>query len=368
MIMTTPAEMHGGNIQHVAKEYGIPPSALLDFSANINPRGLPPGAAKRLAHESSDSALLMQYPDPEAHELRQTLSKRLDVPINAIVIGAGAGALIAAGVRALRPQSCLIPVPAFCEYERACVASNCVVHPFTLDSRAGFTLDLEALSRLMRKNAHDLLVVNNPHNPSGAVTDRGAMLHLLDAARTAEAGVLIDEAFIEYAPGAEITAEAARRPGVIAVRSFTKYYGCPALRVGYAVASPETAKRVAAQLPAWSVTTLALDAMVEALKDEAYARATLEENERERSRLSKALAKLGLHVFPSAANFLLLRLPENCCSSAQLREQLIMEHRILVRNCDSFEGLETGHYIRVAVRREPENNRLMEAISESLRR
>jgi len=93
MIMTIPVEMHGGNIQHVAKEYGIPPSELLDFSANINPRGLPPGAAKRLAHESSDSALLMQYPDPEAHELRQTLSKRLDVPIDAIVIGAGAGAL-----------------------------------------------------------------------------------------------------------------------------------------------------------------------------------------------------------------------------------------------------------------------------------
>jgi len=368
MIMTIPVETHGGDIQRVAREYGIPASELLDFSANINPRGLPPGAVTRLAHESLDSALLMQYPDPEARELRQTLSKRLDVPLDAIVIGGGAGALIAAGIRALRPRRCLIPVPAFCEYERACVASGCAVDPFQLDARTGFTLDLEALSRLMGKNGHDLLIVNNPHNPSGAVTDRGAMLHLLDAVRTAEAGVLIDEAFIEYAPGAQITAEAARRPGVIAVRSFTKCYGCPALRVGYAVASPETAKQVAAQLPAWSVTTLALDAMIEALKDEAYARATLEENERERSRLSKALAKLGLHVFPSAANFLLLRLPENCSSSAQLREQLILRHRILVRNCDSFEGLETGHYIRVAVRREPENNRLVEAISESLRR
>lgn len=362
--MTIPVETHGGDVQRVARKYGIPASELLDFSANINPRGLPAGAAKRLAHESSDSALLMQYPDLEAHELRQTLSKRLDVPMDAIVIGGGAGALIAAGVRALRPQSCLIPVPAFCEYERACTASGCAVHPFKLDARADFAFDPGALSRRMDQNAHDLLIVNNPHNPSGAVADHGAMLQLLDAARAAGAGVLIDEAFIEYARGAEITADAVERPCVIAVRSLTKFYGCPALRVGYAVASPETAKRVAAQLPAWPVTTLALNAMVEALEDAAYARATFEGNERERARLSRALGELGFHVFPSAANFLLLRLPEDCCSSAQLRERLILDHRILVRNCDSFDDLEMGRFIRVAVRSEGDNNRLVEAIIE----
>ena len=367
--MTTSAEMHGGNIHHVAKEYGIPPSELLDFSANVNPRGLPPGAAERLAHEASDPALLMQYPDPESLELRQALSRRLDIPIEAIVIGGGAAALIAAGVCAFRPRSCLIPVPAFCEYERTCVASGCSVRRIKLDARADFILDREVLSRILdQMGSHDLLIVNNPHNPSGAFNDSVAMRHLLDAARAAGAAVLIDEAFIEYAAGGEITVEAARRPGVIAVRSLTKFYGCPALRVGYAVASPETARRVAAQLPAWPVTTLALDAMIEALKDAAYARATVEENERERARLSQAFGEHGLHVFPSAANFLLLALPEDCCSSAQLRERLILRHRILVRNCDSFEGLETGHYIRVAVRREPENNRLVEAISESLRR
>lgn len=367
MIPTIPIQTHGGDIQRVAREYGLPPAEVLDFSANINPRGLPPEAAKRLAREASDPALLMKYPDPEARELREALSCRLDIPINAIVIGGGAGALIMAVIRALQPRHTLIPVPAFHEYAHACASTSCAVEYFRLVPKDAFAFDREALSRAVTDNAPDLLIINNPHNPSGSLTDSGTLRHLLGAASAAGADVLVDEAFIDYAPGAEITREAARRPGLIAVRSFTKFYGCPALRVGYAVASPDIAKRIAAQLPPWPVTTLALNAMVEALKDEAYARATLEENERERVKLSQALRHLGLHVFPSATNFLLLRLPENCSSSAELQERLIVRHRILIRNCDSFEGLEKGRYIRLAVRRERENNRLVEAMSKSLR-
>ena len=366
MTIAISAPEHGGDVQSVSVDYGIPASELLDFSANINPRGLPLQARQRLTRDASDAALLMRYPDPDARELRQALSKRLDVPIESIVIGEGAAALLSASVRAFQPMRCIIPIPAFSEYERACFAAGCGVEWFRLGSKDDFVHKME--SRLGRRSSSvsDLLIVNNPHNPSGALTERQAMIRLLDAVEDAQANVLVDEAFIDYAPRAEITAEAARRPGVIAVRSLTKFYGCPALRVGYAVASPPMAARLAAQLPTWPVTTHALNALTEALADAEYAQTTLEENERERVKLEQALTNLGLYVFPSGANFLLFRIPERCCSSAEVRRRLIVQHRILIRNCDSFEGLEKSRYVRVTVRSGFDNNRLVAAIAERL--
>jgi len=152
------------------------------------------------------------------------------------------------------------------------------------------------------------------------------------------------------------------RTGVIAIRSLTKFFGCAGLRVGYAVAGPETARDVTTQLPAWPVTTLALNALSEALQDSDYIRESIESNQIARSNLSSALARLGCRVFPSAANFLLLRLPDRI-PAVDAREQLIRKHAILVRECESFEGLERGRYVRVAVRLEVENARLIEALA-----
>jgi threonine-phosphate decarboxylase len=196
------------------------------------------------------------------------------------------------------------------------------------------------------------------------------MLDLIARVRSSRAAVLADEAFIDYAPGAAITCEAAKKPGVIAIRSLTKFFGCPGLRVGYAVAAPETVRELAMQLPAWPVTTLALNALSEALQDSDYIRESIEKNQIARSNLSSALARLGCRVFPSAANFLLLRLPDGFKAS-EVRDRLIQEHAILVRECESFEGIERegierGRYVRVAVRLEVENARLIDALANVL--
>jgi threonine-phosphate decarboxylase len=151
------------------------------------------------------------------------------------------------------------------------------------------------------------------------------------------------------------------------IRSLTKFYGCPALRVGYAVGMPASLGRLTASLPTWPVTLLALNALAEALRDEPYARRTLQGNAVERARLGARLAALGLRVFPSAANYLLLQLPPEGPASGELRARLIREHSILVRNCDSYAGLETGRYLRVAVRSAGENDRLLSALQLGLK-
>ena len=351
---------HGGDVERVAREADIPVERLLDFSANVNPMGLPARAAERLAREANDPRLVSHYPNPEAPELRCLLSRQLEVPGECIVIGAGADSLIHGAVRALRPKRCFIPIPAFSEYERACRAYGCEVVPLPLTPE--WSVDRQSLQVAL---AGDLIVFNNPHNPTGVCVSREEMLHRIEMLRTSGCFVLADEAFIDYSPQAVITREAATRPGVVAIRSLTKFFGCPGLRVGYAVAAPETAHSMAAQLPPWPVTTLALNALAEALRDEDYARETIERNRHARTCLSAALTQLGVHVFPSAANFLFLRLPDGF-PGVPTRDRLIREHAILVRECDSFAGVECGRFLRVAVRQKNENARLIEALASVL--
>ncbi len=111
---------HGGDVWQVAAEFGIPVEEILDFSANINPRGLPARARERLERDAADSRLLSLYPDPTARRLREALSAKLGVPFETIVVGPGAEALLAPILLAIGARRAFIPFPAFSEYGRVC--------------------------------------------------------------------------------------------------------------------------------------------------------------------------------------------------------------------------------------------------------
>jgi threonine-phosphate decarboxylase len=357
--MTAAETAHGGDVERVARENGLVAERILDFSANVNPLGLPLRARERLARDASDWRALARYPDPAATALRRALSGRLHVPVESIVVGAGADALIHAAVRALAPKRCVIPVPAFAEYERACRAFGCAVQTIPLQADEGLVLRAESL-RVAQLG--DVVVLNNPHNPTGACLSGATMQEHIRVIQSAGAAVLVDEAFIDYLPDASITHIAASMPSVIVIRSLTKFFGCPGLRAGYAVAAPETARMLAEQLPAWPVTALALDSLTEAFGDAEYCRVTLESNEKARANLVSGLARFGCRVFPPSANFIFFEVPK-AMDALEIRSRLIREHAILVRECDSFRGLERGRYLRIAVRTESENQRLLDALA-----
>ncbi len=359
--------VHGGDVWQVAEDMAIPVSELLDFSASINPHGLPPCARRRLALDASDVLLLSHYPDPSARRLRGALSDQLGVPRNCIAVGEGAEALLGAAVRAVRARRCLAPVPAFSEYRRICASAGVDFDPFPLDPAAEFRLPVDRFCRHLKDGRPDIVILNNPHNPSGALLKANEARQIVDAAESVGATLLLDEAFIDYAPHATLTSDAPHRPTLIIVRSLTKFYGCPALRVGYAIGCPGIAQRVGASLPTWPVTQLALDALTEAVADHGYAEEARRENEAERERLGAAMRQFGMFVFPSAANFLFVRLGPGMPSAAELRVRLLWEHRILIRNCDSYESLAAGRYVRVAVRSAEENCRLLDALGQTLK-
>ncbi|MSO23453.1 MAG: aminotransferase class I/II-fold pyridoxal phosphate-dependent enzyme [Acidobacteria bacterium] len=204
---------HGGNTESVASQFDLEPGCLLDFSANVNPLGLPPKASDRLAREAQNIGLLRQYPDWEASELRHVLSLKHGIAIDRLVIGAGASELIAASLRALKPRHCLCPIPAFSEYHSVCQVSGCGFSPFPLDPARNFSLDVERLCHALGTGAYDLLILNNPHNPSGALLGSERAFEILAQTERMGIGVILDEAFIYYAPAASLTGQAARRAG-----------------------------------------------------------------------------------------------------------------------------------------------------------
>jgi threonine-phosphate decarboxylase len=354
--------VHGGDVWQVGEEAGIPALDLLDFSANINPRGLPPAAMERLKRDASDSRLLGRYPDPSARVLRHALSNYLAVPADAIAAGPGAESLLAPILRLLAPKRALVPTPAFSEYRRVCEQQKIGIVPFALQRANLFQVQADMLCRYIELESPDVVVLNNPHNPSGAMLEPDEVRSIAD-----RAPMLLDEAFIDYVPHASLVRDAAERPGLIVLRSLTKFYGCPALRIGYAVAHPDTIRKVADLLPTWPITQLAIDALAEAVADREYAETSLRENAAERQWLADALGQLGLFVFPSAANYLFAELRTDMPTASQLRANLIANHRILIRNCDSYEGLAQGRYVRVAVRSREENRCLIQALTEELR-
>jgi threonine-phosphate decarboxylase len=354
--------LHGGEVARMALELGWDASTIIDFSANINPRGLPACAIEVLLRTAQQSSKLLLYPDWRSHPLRTTLARGLNVPIESVVLGAGASALITDTLRTIRPSRCFAFTPAFAEYRRASEAIEAAFIEIPLSTGEDFKINVVRTLELLRRQPPELLILNNPHNPSGSLIAGSDIRTILDAAAETGTKVLIDEAFIDYAPEDQVTAEASTRPGVIAIRSLTKFYGCPGLRIGYAVAHPSTAKQIECQMPAWPIGTIALETLNAAVHDLSYARTTLYENARERRSLVRSLIELGFAPYPSSTNFLLVKLPQVWPGSAQVREQLLLQSRILVRDCTSFEGLQDRRHIRIAVLGAEHNSLLTKAL------
>lgn len=351
---------HGGDLIAAAARYGGTPDEYLDFSANIDPLGPPPSVVRALQDQALALSSAARYPDPRHAALREAIAQQSGADPAEIVIANGSAALLDIAIRALRAKTCLLPVPAFSEYARALRAARCTIVTHALERERNFALDVEALAIAMEEARADLAIVNNPHNPTGGLTAGEALAALVERAAARRAFVIVDEAFIDYAPDASLARLAPRAERLIVLRSLTKFYAMPGLRVGYAIANKRLARLMSLQVPSWPVSTLAAEAARLALEESEHAQRVRAQNERARAALRGALVTAGAAVYPSAANFLLL---STAVPSPALTRALAERERILVRDCSTFAGLERGGFLRVAVRRPVENERLAAALA-----
>jgi threonine-phosphate decarboxylase len=352
------ARIHGGNIYEAAKRFGIDEEDIIDFSSNVNPLG-PPSAAKRAVKRSI--TFLDRYPDPEMNALRKAVARYFGIKPGQVICGNGANGLIRLIPRVFRPKKVLIPVPTFMEYAAAAEDAGGKVVTFPLKEREGFRVD--PLEMAFALKGMDMAFLCNPNNPTGLLISKVEMLEIMQYALQQGVRLVVDEAFMDFSGSDSIVKEAVQSSHLICLRAFTKFFGMPGLRIGYAVSDETTAADLRNGQEPWAVSIPAEQAAIAALNEWRYIKKTRRLIEKERERLLSAFRILpGVEPFPCSANFILLKLTS--IDAWQLTEKL-GQRGLLVRDCSSFPDL-GNRFVRIAVRTRRENNRLVQMLRELL--
>jgi threonine-phosphate decarboxylase len=358
----TPA--HGGQLRQIAARYGIPVDQLLDFSSNINPAGPPSSVPAAIRNALENLSTLTKYPDLELIELKQAIMNYTGVAPENIAVANGFVPLLEAALRSLQIKRCLLPVPCFTEYRKALENSCVSVAPYHLSSGENFHYEPDTILNTLLDHSCDAILLANPQNPSGVIYDAGNMQRLIEMAARHSVTVLLDEAFIDYCLAMSLTQWSIQQANVIVFRSVTKFFALPGLRVAYAISRSSQVNAMNHFIAPWPVTCFASEAVCAALGDETYAEESRIANDRRRFELEQELVRLKIAIYPSSANFLLLRFSAEV-EVSQLWERMIVEEKTVLRSCANFEELAAGH-LRIAVRSEQENVRLIRGLERVL--
>lgn len=336
---------HGGNIYRFEH-------AVLDFSANLNPLGMPE-AVKQAAMDAV--AKSEAYPDPHCKKLRQALSKHCLIPANQIVCGNGAADLIDRVALAFRPKRTLLFAPTFSEYERALQTLGSEVVYYELKAERSFVPEEDLEARIA---GCDLVFLCNPNNPTGTVLKKDRMKQVAECCLQTNTRLVVDECFMDFLEREEdysLREELSSFPNLILLKAFTKLYAMAGLRLGYVLCGrEEDATCLADTLQPWAVSTVASAAGIAALQEDEFVRQTKQYVAKQRLFLQCGLKQLGFTVYPSLTNYLLFQ------SDIELLQPL-EQQGILLRSCGNYRTLDHTYY-RTAVRSQEENQRLLNAL------
>ncbi|WP_435005787.1 pyridoxal phosphate-dependent aminotransferase [Tundrisphaera lichenicola] len=386
---------HGGDPSGIRRRLGLGSAPLLDFSASLNPFG-PPPAAIEAAREALGRA--DRYPEPGAPRLTERLAEYHGVPVDRVIVGAGVTELIGLIGQSLRevlafhaqalgdpskPLSHLID-PTYGEYRRISALNEMRAQVWG-EHILGWEQDV------LPWEAAGIFWTGHPNNPTGRTWNRSTIERFADA--TLGLLTVVDECFLPLMTDADdrtLIGAAAARDNLLVLRSFTKPYGLPGLRVGYAVGSPDMITRLRQYQDPWTVTAPAEAAALAALEDLDFLERSVEQLAPESTRLVDRLWEIpGLRPAwpdrvrpagtPPLPNFALVSLTQTDWDSARLQEALAFRG-FFVRECSDHPGLEVGSlltgpdqlvatrgHIRVAVRKPEENDRLLKVLNEVLR-
>jgi threonine-phosphate decarboxylase len=359
-VIETPVDRsHGGNVYACALKAGMDPAEIIDFSASINPLG-PPQAARRAFRESYEE--IARYPDPDGGALRQALARWHGLETDQLLLGNGSTQLIYLFCAALRPRKALIVGPAFSEYANALKLAGATIRFFPLAAKNGFEFCTEKFLTEWAKR-YDMAVLTNPNSATGKLIPRGEIEKIASIAHAKKSLMVVDEAFIDFTETESVKRLVSDNPYLLILRSLTKYYALPGLRLGYLLAHSRTLKRCAAHQEPWSINGPAQKVALACVADIRFRLKTERWLRREKHFLSNALNALKrFRPYPSATNFLLVKIEQGNTSALQLYSYLL-RRKILIRSCDSFLGL-GPYYFRVAVRQRPDNQRLLDALKD----
>ncbi len=337
---------HGGDVYSAALAWGVEIEQVHDFSANINPFGLELGVLEGL---SKQRHIFEHYPDTTYKALKSAIANHYGLRAEEILVGNGGIELIYKTIQASKPSKIGILAPTFIEYERAALSYGCEV-AVMLTEPYGFKVPLETLTTFAK--GVDLLFICNPNNPTAVLYKREFLIAL--ALACPNTYLVIDEAFIEFVEGyAEYTVIHAldTLPNVSVIRSMTKAFSMPGLRLGFMVTGSKFQKNeLELALNPWNVNGFVAVYTTEILKLLKGKPFQAEVFRPLRTEMIQALNKMPcMEVLESQVNYIF------CRYSGEIDLQIALNlYHILIRDCSNYKGLKKGDY-RIAVRTHSEN-------------
>ena len=354
--------IHGGEVYALARRLRTSPDNLLDFSSNANI--FASGLTEKLIR--STPYPFVHYPDSGSANLRDAIAGHEQMEADRILVGNGGNELIWLALRALAPRKVFFIGPIFSEYVRVCHTLDIPFDILTPPAQNDFTPTAQNLEAFWETDA-DLVILCTPNNPAAVTYDNiHNILNMLRAPR-----VLIDLSYREFLYGTDDyyanhlrAYQETARPGVslFTLHSFTKFYCCPGIRLGYLMGDRTQIARIAAQQPSWTVSPFAqvmgeiflrhIDSYRETLPT-LYA--TVAHMGRELRRLDCMNPERVLE----GPGFLCCELASRLDSAAVCKA--LLKRRCIVRDCGTIPGMPRG-FIRMQARPEQDFARLMEVL------
>ncbi|AQQ54315.1 pyridoxal phosphate-dependent aminotransferase [Planococcus lenghuensis] len=352
---------HGANPLRLYKELNLePPVRLLDFSENVHPFG-PPDFIRQ--QWPALLPAITRYPDPAAEPFRTAAASFHSVSPDQVAASNGAAEVFTWLARRYRGKRVLLAEPAFSEYRKTLEAEGAQVKTIQLEADDAWALPVNELAPLLADCA--AFYICNPHNPTGALIRPEDMKRIAGICRTADCELVIDEAFMDFAGEAfSFVPQLSANPHVTIIRSMTKMYALPGLRLGYVLGQGDVIRELTAGAAHWNVNALAAAIGAQCFKESGYRRMIREAAVAERQKMTAFLSGAGCKVTDSAVNFLSFRLPPSYDPARFLKDML--QRGLILRHTYSFNGMD-GEWFRIGMKSSADMEALREAIAGWLR-
>ncbi len=350
--------VHGGDIIDTAKSIGCEVSDLIDMSSNLSPLNFPSGLRQKLISGISEIAYL---PETGSGTLKDMFAHKYGLATEQFLVGNGTTEFIYAVPAALGAVRSIIINPAYSDYQQASVWAGTVPESFTLRYKDYFHLHLNKLKKCIKGG--ELIFVCNPNNPTGVLTSNDDLYDFILAHK--ESNFLIDETYLPFTQEKSLLNYPITE-NIFLLRSFSKIYGIPGLRLGFLISSSQNLTRFMNKNKPWGVNRLAQIAGAYLVENgDPHINETVTFLGNNRSDFIAELNKLpNLDVIPGAANFILCHLSGDIRAN-EIREELL-KHRIMIRNCETFPGL-SDRFFRLNLKDPASNNQCIRALKSILR-
>ena len=327
---------HGADIYKYAQKIGCEPEEILDFSSNIN------AYRKEIKLEIS-SDIIQKYADNSYPALKEVIAERYAIKTNQIALFNGATSAIYALFSSLKRKSVYLYSPLYGEYEKAAVATKKHIYKINRLSENAYIPEDDSI-----------IVFVNPSTPEGYYEED--LAEMMQEWMERDCTIVIDESFLEFETLASMREQINKYKRLYIIQSFSKFYGCAGVRIGAIFAHKKAIQKL--QIPLWNISSLDSAFLQERIADDEFIEQSLLFHKEQKTELIEILesSKLFDDIVESESNFILTH-----STRAEEIFNHLLEHKILVRSCGSFDYL-SDEWLRFGVKDIDMQKKLKEAL------